>query len=284
MRQLAFVLGITVFICQSLAFSQTGETTLHNFTGGTDGSNPLGDLLYNPSSGLAYGTTNRGGGSAACSGGCGTVFAIAPNGSSYSVIYRFAGGTADGANPQAGLVMDTSGNLFGTTYNGGGHGFGTIFELTPVVGDGFHEILLYSFTGGTDGGHPLARLARDAAGNLYGTTYAGGTGRGVVFVFRPSGAETPIFTFTGGNGAHPRAGVVLDPNDNLWGTTSLGGSAALGTVFKLIRNGSTWSESFLYSFTGSNGANPYAEVTLDSQGDVFGTTKFGGPGCSFRAD
>lgn len=264
-------------------FSST-ETTFHNFTGGTDGSDPLGDLLYNPTTGVVYGTTNTGGAGPNCPRGCGTVFSLLQNGSGYTVLYRFAGGVNDGANPQAGLTMDASGSLYGTTYAGGLHNLGTIFKLTPIGGGQFSESILYSFSG-HDGSHPLAKLALDASGNLYGTTLGGGAhGLGTVFELRPSGFESVLFSFTGPTGSHPRASVVLDSAGDLWGTTSLGGDANLGAVFRLTFNGSLWSETFLHSFTGSDGANPYAALTLDVMGDVFGTAKAGGsPACTFTA-
>jgi len=283
MRIFLIALWSAAFLLQAIAFSQSSETTLHNFAGGADGADPLGDLVYDSSTGLVYGTTDEGGGSSLCTKGCGTVFSISPNGSPYKTLYGFAGGT-DGANPQAGLVIDQFGNLYGTTYNGGAHGFGTVFKLMPIGGGMFTESVLYSFPGGKPGEHPLSRLVLDPSGNLYGTTYAGGSGHGVVFVVSPSGSETVLFTFSAVNGSHPRAGVVFDPAGNLWGTTSVGGVANLGTVFRLSFSGSVWTETFLYSFTGPGGANPYAEVTIDSLGNVFGTTKFGGtPTCGFNA-
>jgi uncharacterized repeat protein (TIGR03803 family) len=285
MRRIPVALWIFAVLLQAVAFCQ--ETTLHNFTGGTDGANPLGDLLYDSASGLVYGTTNKGGGSAACSKGCGTVFAVQPDGSGYTVLYAFLGGT-DGANPQAGLTMDSSGNLYGTTYNGGAHGLGAVYKLTALTGGAFSESILYSFAGGTaDGEHPLAHLAIDSSGNLYGTTYSGGRKKkGVVFELTSSGTESILYNFTGADGSSPRAGVVFDASGNLWGTTSTGGAFNLGTVFQLTGVSGVWSQSFLYSFTGlptGDGANPYAKVTLDTSGNVYGTTKYGGPGCTFTS-
>ena len=273
-----FLLGTVTYL-----FSST-ETTFHNFTGGTDGSDPLADLLYNPTTGVVYGTTNTGGGSPNCTKGCGTVFSLLQNGSGYTVVYRFAGGANDGANPQAGLTMDASGNLYGTTYNGGAHNLGTIFKLTPIAGGQFSESILHSFSG-PDGAHPLAKLALDASGFLYGTTFGGGAhGLGTVFELFPSGGESVVFSFTGPTGSHPRAGVVFDSAGDLWGTTSLGGGPNLGVVFRLTLIGGIWTESFLHDFTGADGANPNAALTLDAMGDVFGTTKTGGtPACTFTA-
>jgi uncharacterized repeat protein (TIGR03803 family) len=285
MRKTLRVLWSIILLLGSVhyLFSST-ETTFHNFAGGTDGSDPLADLIYSPASGIVYGTTKTGGGSPNCTKGCGTVFSLLQSGTGYTVVYRFAGGANDGANPQAGLTTDANGNLYGTTYNGGAHNLGTIFKLTPIGGGQFSESILHSFSG-PDGAHPLAKLVLGASGILYGTTFGGGAhGLGAVFELFPSGGESVVFSFTAPTGSRPRAGVVLDSAGDLWGTTSLGGGANLGTVFRLTFNGNTWSETFLHSFTGVDGANPYAALTLDTKGDVFGTARTGGsPACTFAA-
>lgn len=291
MRKISILLWSIIVAAQAPVFSQSTETTLHNFAGGTDGSDPVADLLYVPAKTTVYGTTNKGGAAAACVKGCGTVFSIQSDGSGYTVLYRFEGGN-DGANPEAGLVADESGNLYGTTYNGGPNNLGTVFELSPEppsgcpagsnTGNGWCETVLFFFSG-PDGSHPLARLVLDQSGNLYGTTFEGGTKKkGTVFEIQPSGVLIVLYSFTGPTGASPRAGVVFDASANLWGTTSEGGASKLGTVFKLSESGGAWSESFLFSFDEADGAHPYGTVTLDGLGDVFGTTKTGG-GCSFAA-
>lgn len=273
---------VILILAAPYTFSST-ETTFHNFTGGTDGADPVADLLYDPTSGLVYGTTDKGGGAPACARGCGTVFAIRPDGSGYTVLYRFAGGITDGANPQAGLAVDSAGNLYGTTYSGGAQNLGAIFKLTPIGGGMFSESLLHSFSG-ADGSHPESRLALDSSGDLYGTTFGGGAhGRGVVFELSPSGTFLE-YSFSGPDGSHPKAGVELDANQNIWGTTSVGGTANLGVVFRMSFNGNEFIETFVFPFAGSDGANPYAAVTLDAAGDVFGTTRAGGsPACAFAA-
>jgi len=281
LRLLSWIILLLVtapFLCSST------ETTFHNFAGGLDGSDPVADLLYDPTTGMVYGTTKTGGAGPNCAAGCGTVFSIHSNGTGYTVIHRFAGGTTDGAFPQAGLTIDAAGNLYGTTSNGGTHHIGTVFKLTALGGGKFRESILHSFAG-SDGAQPLSRLALNASGILYGTTFAGGAhGLGTVFAVKPSGTESVLFSFAGGNGSHPRAGAVLDANGDLWGTTAAGGAANLGVAFRLTFNGNVWSESFLHSFSGPDGAHPYAALTLDAAGDVFGTTRAGGsPACAFTA-
>jgi uncharacterized repeat protein (TIGR03803 family) len=161
------------------------ETVLYSFAGGFDGAFPYAGLVRDVAGNL-YGTTVYGGISRACPSGCGVVFKLDPTGKE-TVLHSFAGG-ADGGNPLAGLVRDTAGNLYGTTSYGGdlsgcgGFGCGVVFKLDPTG----TETVLYSFTGGPDGGHPWAGLVLDAAGNLYGTTYYGGaSGQGVVFQLTP---------------------------------------------------------------------------------------------------
>jgi len=137
-------------------------TLLHSFTGGSDGALPFAGLIADAAGNL-YGTTNGGG-----DGSNGTVFQLTPSGD-LNVLHSFTGGS-DGTYPEAGLIVDAAGNLYGTTYGGGASGQGTVFQLSP---SGALNVL-HSFTGGTDGGRPVADLIADAAGNLYGTTALGG--------------------------------------------------------------------------------------------------------------
>jgi uncharacterized repeat protein (TIGR03803 family) len=212
-----------------------------------------------------------------------------------SVLHSFAGG--DGAGPQAGLVMDTAGNLYGTTgYGGSGPSFcsfgcGTVFKLDPAG----NETVLHTFgqfpTGGSDGARPFSNLIMDAVGNLYGTTGQGGasgagiSGFGTVFKLDTSGNETVLYNFTGGgDGAIPGAGVIRDARGNLYGTTAVGGASpsvihggpGLGTVVKLDPAG---NETVLHSFMGFDGDYPVAGLIMDAAGNLYGTTSSGG---SFR--
>jgi uncharacterized repeat protein (TIGR03803 family) len=210
------------------------ETILHNFTGyPSDGTGPQGSLIFDAQGNL-YGTTVYGG-----LYGWGTVFKLTPTGKE-TVLYNF-GPPPDAETPEAGLVMDANGNLFGTTSWGGTEDYGTVFKLDPTGA----ETVLYSFKDGADGGTPYAgSLLLDATGNLYGTTCYGGTSRrGTIFELTPSGSETALYSFTGGaDGGCPIGGLVSDSVGNFYGTASEGGiyqgdfvctNFGCGTVFKL---------------------------------------------------
>ena len=256
--------------------SSTGaETILHSFGSGNDGQAPLGNVIFD-SAGNLYGTTSAGG-----VYGAGIVFELSPNGTE-TVLYNF-GNSGDGQNPNAGLVFDSSGNLYGTTVNGGIYGGGTAFELSPNGGGGWIETGLYSFGSFLDGMNPYAGLVLDSSGNLYGTTANGGSyGAGTAFELSSNSAtlrccrEVLVYNFTAGtDGQTPRAGLVFDGSGNLYGTTVNGGTYGGGTAFE-------WSpsqgiESVLYSFgSGSDGKNPYAGLVFDSSGNLYGTTASGG--------
>ncbi len=265
--------------------NKAGETVLYEFKGGADGFGPQAGLIRD-SAGNLYGTTTYGGISSACAGdGCGVVFKLDTTGVE-TVLHSFTGG-ADGANPEAGLIRDSAGNLYGTTSLGGigcAHGgCGVVFKLdTTGV-----ETVLHNFRG-ADGDSPYAGLIRDSAGNLYGTTNAGGAlsgcggyGCGVVFKLDKTG-ETVLYSFSGGtDGAHPSAGLIPDSAGNLYGTTVFGGivsstaESGCGVVFKLDMTG---TYTLLHSFTGAaDGGNP-GGLTRDSAGNLYGTTHAGGTG------
>ena len=175
----------------------------------------------------------------------------------------------------AGLVRDAAGNFYGTTSEGGSYGSGTVFKLDT----GGNESILYSFTGGADGSLPTAALTLDPAGNLYGTTYFGGSyGDGVVFKFDVAGNETVLYSFKGGaDGANPWAKVIRDPVGNLYGTTTYGGTVGepgAGTVFKLDAAG---NETVLHRFGGRpDGSDIRSGVLRDSAGNLYGTAYGGG--------
>jgi uncharacterized repeat protein (TIGR03803 family) len=232
--------------------------------------------------GNLYGTTTLGG-SGPCSKGCGTVFELAPDGKETS-LYDFQGGV-DGSAP-LGVIRDKDGNLYGTTASGGSakcekkRGCGTVFALTP---DGT-ETVLYAFQGGNDGALPSGGLLRDKVGGLYGTTGAGGAAdKGTIFKLAPDGTETVLYSFCAQfnceDGDGPSAGMIEDEAGNFYGTTGAGGAADKGTVFKLAPDG---TETVLYSFCAQfnceDGESPNGGVVMDDQGDLYGTTLYGGIG------
>jgi uncharacterized repeat protein (TIGR03803 family) len=204
------------------------ETILHAFGAGADGATSVAGLVMDGSGNL-YGTTEFGG-----TNNQGTVFKITPTGTE-SVLYSFGATTTDGDNPLAGLIMDASGNLYGTTVRGGANGVGTVFKITPTG----TESVLYSFGATTtDGAGPMAGLVMDGSGNLYGTTEGGGTNItfGTVFKITPTGSETILHSFAGGaDGAAPAAGLIIDSSGNLYGTTTGGfnNTGTAGTVFEI---------------------------------------------------
>jgi uncharacterized repeat protein (TIGR03803 family) len=251
---------------------------LHTFDG-TNGGSPVGVLVID-ASGNIYGTT-VGGGTGTCNGfGCGTVFKLNKAGEQVW-LYSFQG--ANGNNPEAGLLRDTIGNLFGTTLYGGDtncnppYGCGTVFRLSPT---GNKEAVRHKFTGTPDGWFPEAPLVEDPAGNMYGTSYLGGTSSvGAVFKIDATGKETILHSFAGppdggGDGAYSYDGVIRDAAGNLYGVTFEGGLYGAGVVYMVDPSG---NETLLYSFAGgSGGANPDSVLLLDSQGNLYGTAENGG--------
>lgn len=212
----------------------------------------------------------------------------------------------DGADSWAGLVRDAEGNLYGTTYAGGIYrdgGYGTVFKVDP----GGTEAVLHRFTGGKDGIYPaFGSLLLDSGRNLYGTTsYGGAYDNGIVFRIDPTGKETVLYAFSGKtDGGVPYSGLISDAAGNLYGTTTMGGDLncindddqpGCGTVFRIDKRG---KETVLYSFTGTGGDGeaPWAALTRDGRGNLYGTTMMGGdlsctnpdgyPGCGtiFRLD
>jgi uncharacterized repeat protein (TIGR03803 family) len=241
------------------------ETVLYSFPAGS--SDPYTGLIQGID-GNFYGTTGAGGTS-----DDGTVFEITPSGTE-TVLHAFAKSGSDGEIPYAGLIQGGDGNFYGTTYNGGASGLGTVFKVTPSG----TETVLYSFAGGSDGEHPYAGVIQGSDGNLYGTTYLGGTsGYGTVFKLTLSGTETVLYTFAGGSsdGALPEAGLIQGSDGNFYGNTLQGGASGLGTVFKLTPSG---TETILHSFAGgsSDGANPTANLVQGSDGNLYGSTSAGG--------
>ena len=234
----------------------------------TDGAAPSGNLIQGSDANF-YGTTAYGGANSA-----GTVFRITPAGSE-AVRYSFAGGTTDGATPNAGLGQDDDANLYGTTYFGGTAGNGTVFKLTP----GGTESVLYSFGSVTaDGASPSGGLFRDSGGNFYGATALGGaSGAGTIFRIAAVGTETVLYSFgnVANDGTSPQGALTLGNDGGFYGTTNQGGSNGDGTVFRITSAG---VETVLYSFGSgpADGLAPTGGLIQGSNGNFYGTTPAGG--------
>jgi len=251
------------------------EQVLYNFSGG-DGSHSHTALTYH--AGALYGATASGGRFNA-----GEIFKLqqTTSGLVETVLYSFTGG-ADGDGPFCDLIFDSAGNIYGDTSFGGTNGGGVVYRLTPS-GTGYTQSVLYSFSGGSDGGLPFqnGKLLRDATGNLYGTASTGGVNNaGLVFKLTPSPnqwTETVLYNFTGGvDGGSPNAALVAQ-GTSLYGVTFAGGASGNGTVFQLTPSKGVWTETVLYNFAGgSDGANPEGGVIFDQAGDIYGTTYAGG--------
>lgn len=249
-----------------------------------DGESPAAGLVFDTAGNL-YGTTEYGG-----DNGGGVVFKLRPGTTRSwheSVLYNFCSVTncRDGWNPESGLVFDQTGSLYGTTSQGGtgGGGTGTVFRLTPSATGSWKEEVLHDFSGGRNGGFPLAGVIFDAAGNLYGTTEFDGN-FGTVFELTPSPEgvwkQKVLYRFTGGtDGNSPEAGVIFDSSGNLYGTTAYGGGLShcggqgCDVVFKLAPTPSGgWKETVLHRFFDHPGAFSYAGVIFDASGNLYGTT------------
>jgi uncharacterized repeat protein (TIGR03803 family) len=256
--------------------------TIYTFKNAGDGVVPLGNIVAD-TSGNIYGVTGSGGAASV-----GTVWELSPGTGgtwNHTDIWDFGELENDGSGPDAGLIIDGAGNLYGTTDSGGTSFAGTVFELSPGSNGQWNESILHSFSG-PDGYGPKAELIMDAKGDLYGTTMSGGTDSdGVVFKMSPvSGggwSETVIYNFTGGGDqGFPEAPVWMDSKGNLYGTTiGTENNVLFGTVYELLRNtGGTWTESTLHTFTGDDGdgAVPAGGVTFDGKAHLYGTTSEGG--------
>jgi len=258
------------------------EQVLYSFNG-SDGDGDVPDSMsFRDAAGNLFGTTFQGGAYS-----YGNVFKLDPQGRE-TVLYSFCPQTpcTDGTFP-GGVIPGKNGALYGITYAGGNFscnitGCGTVFKINR---DG-HLTLLHAF-GGEDGDYPNAGLVLDASNNAHGTTQWGGAyGRGAVFKVTSSGNETVEYSFEGGgDGAYPNGGLVQDAEGNLYGTAYQGGTYNYGTIFKITASGEF---TVLYSFPGGkSGANPYADLNLDQQGNIFGVTSAGGThnfGIVFKLD
>jgi uncharacterized repeat protein (TIGR03803 family) len=248
-------------------------TTLLSFTNtkGLDpGADPQAGLIMD-SSGDLFGTTSGGGAT-----GVGTVFELTKGASSYTFSSLVAFNRTNGRTPFGGVLLDSGGNLYGTTASGGSPSFdGNVFRLTKS-GSSYSLSTLATFTG-TNGSSPASGLIADSAGNLFGTASTGAaSGYGSAFeLVKNASSVTTLVTFNGTIGGDSAAGLIADSHGNLFGTTSAGGSGGNGTVFELVKGASSYTLSTLVSFNGATG-NTYAGLIADSSGDLFGTTYSGG--------
>jgi len=268
-----------VLLAANMASAGGTERVTHNFVPTNSGASPESTLVFDRAGNL-YGTASSGG-SYSCDIGCGVVFQLTPNpggGWSYHAIHAFRGGT-DGAYPSfsSGLVIDPSGNVYGTTFQGGTYGDGCVFEVSPTSDGGWHETVIQSFNSPNGPSGPSG-LAMDASGNLYGTTPGGGTnGLGTVYELSPGKeggwTETVLLSFDGENGSSPLSPVTMDSAGNLYGT-ALGGPSGSGLVFELSPgSGDSWAENILYTFPGGKkGGDPETSLLIDATGNLYGTT------------
>jgi uncharacterized repeat protein (TIGR03803 family) len=257
--------------------SPWNETTLYTFlTNDPDGYRPGYGSLVGDQHGNLFGTTTAS--NTTC--GCGVVYEASPSGNGWTetIRYAFLGGTNDGAGPQAGVVMDAVGNLYGTTVAGEAENCGVVYRLAPS-GSGYTESVIHSFAQATDGCAPWAGITLDADGNLYGATSKGGSQLGgTVFQLSPSNGGwtyNVLHSFSGMAG--PIANLTFNASGNLYGTTSSDGAYGHGSVFQLTQSNGSWTFISLYDFTcGLDGCDPSSGVTIDSSGNLFGTTSSGG--------
>jgi len=259
------------------------QTLLYSFGKNEDAYAPYGSLIRD-SAGNLYGTAGYGG-----IHDWGAAFELSPNGSggwTEKVLHSFNSNGVDGAVPYAAMVFDSQGNLYGTTEQGGLHGYGAAFELSPNGSGGWTEKVIRSFNyDGIDGAYPYAPLIIDRSGNLYGTTYLGGIHyEGAVFELSPNGSggfnETILHSFNcdGVDACGPYGGLVFDAAGNLYGTTNAGGIHYDGAVFELSPNGSGgWTEKILHSFNcATEACAPVGGLSFDTAGNLYGTTQSGG--------
>jgi uncharacterized repeat protein (TIGR03803 family) len=298
MRKLPLSVGLLLMMLVLLSSGALArEKVLYQFPGGEQGNEPQSVLAFD-SKGDAYGTTYYGG-----TYGWGTVFKLEQSNSGWTeqILYSFLG-SSDGYNPAGNLLIDVAGNLYGTTlYGGTGTGCqqgsygcgGTVFELAQSNGTWKH-VVPHSFcsrTGCSDGSSPNG-LTFDKTGNLYGTTAGGGQscgsyGCGTVYELSPSHGswtEKVLHAFNGnGDGYYPTPGITIGESGSLYGTTCCGGGYGYGIVYMLKRGKRRWQEVMIYAFDGStNFRNPNGYLTVNSTGNIFGTTTGGSSGCNYQ--
>ncbi len=281
------LLALGILLAVGPAAAQVTDTVLNDFVG-VNGSQVLAGLIFDQAGNL-YGTTATGG------LGSGTVYELSPavgGGWTETVLYKFGSRTKDGANPYSGVVFDAAGNLYGTTLQGGLHGKGTIYRLSPASGGGWTEAILHSFGLGTDGVNPVAAPVI-VGGNLYGTTYYGGANNtcpfagktyscGTAYELSSSGVYSVIHNFSNVNdGYFAVAGLTPDANGNLFGQVLYGGLYGGGILYELIPANGTWTEKAIHPWGRVHdgrldGAQCYGTLVFDTAGNLWGTSTIGG--------
>lgn len=276
----------TVFELKRVSASKYQETVLYSFSGGFDGKNPYGGVVFDAAGNL-YGVTVAGGVGGFCAGdGCGVVFQLTNNGGSWSetVLYNFTGGD-DGFGPGGGVVFDAAGNLYGTTPDGGKFSQGVVYELSPQGGT-WTQTVIHAFSGGNDGAvGSLGSLLLAPDGNFYGVSELGGAhGAGTAFRLSPAAGGkwkfTSLYSFGGQPDAgFPYGGLITDGKNNFYGTTYFGGANGVGAVYRLDLTKK--KESVIYDFQeGNDGGYSTSTLVFDAVGNMYGTTSMGGfPAC-----
>lgn len=302
-----FLVPIVMACLTGLALGQSTETVLYSFGGYRgDGVGPEGTLLFDSANNI-YGVTNGGGNHCPEYGGCGTIYKLSPSESGVwteTILYNFcsirtSSTCLDGAFPLAGMIMDASGNLYGTTASGGSGGVGqlsspagTVFRLSPppAPGGSWTETVLWNFGMSPENGDgpEVSGLNMDGSGNIYGTSGGGSKGLGVVFELSPQLDGTYSFSimhsFSGSDGVGPAYGVTFDSAGNLYGAAEQGGRGksickyGCGLIYKLSQVNGTWEETVLFEFDGVVGAYPYSPISIDRLGNLYSTFDNGGSG------
>lgn len=285
MKLSSLVIGVSMLLSSLLVSTSFGATVheqvIYPFSAFPGCNSPIAPLISDASGNL-YGTASNGG---TYQHGC--VFELSPNADgtwNETTLYTFSG--PDGQFPCAQLTFDRSGNLYGTAETGGTYDGGVAFELTPTLGGGWTQTVLYNFGNGSDGSGPQSELVFDSMGNLFGTTSSGGAGRGgTVFRLTPGSngwAETILYAFpasvAGPDGDIPAGGVVLDSAGRIYGATGFGGAHGAGAVYELTPSGSGYTEQLIFNFLPNNGLEPNSSIVVDSKGRLYGTTLSGGIG------
>jgi uncharacterized repeat protein (TIGR03803 family) len=290
---------IMVAMTSVFAAAEDPEVILHNFSGG--GADQPGAGLIADANGNLYGVTGVYG--VGCGAICGTVFELSPSsgGWTFSTLYGFKGGV-DGSAPSAPLTLGPDGSLYGTTATGGGTchlqqgGCGTVFKLTPGSNGKWTETVLHRFNNTADGGLLFSSVVFDASGNLYGTTNFAGLvspacpqGCGTIFEMSPNGDSwtfTVIHSFTGGADGKFGGSLAFNAKGNLFGTSGGGivnnicAGDGCGNIFKIVPNGSGWTLTVIYNFSGKGDGLGALSLVFDPQGDLYGAALYGGYGTS----